>query len=303
MKRIVRCSLVINVSMADVPILRYTIPHILSSHKVEFSDMVLVIDERPIEGRIGQQGQHSLTELLAALDAIRQMGYEFRQVRVDYSSAAIQDTFYRWFGHDHVGLRCAGGTPIYAFLFGLDQAREDFRLHLDSDMLVHDPGPRSWVGRAIEIIKEYPEILFVNQTFGPQCKDDSLHPFLAPYHPGLGQRVAQTFSTRCFLFNMAKLRSQFLPIEAIRHPFLKTLIYRVQGRSPFVALEEMIAHRLRATGTYRCDLDRSWGFNLHAWNKQVFHDPRIGDVIRCVQQGKIPPGQCGKPNLDFGAFF
>jgi hypothetical protein len=54
----------------------------------------------------------------------------------------------------------------------------------------------------------------------------------------------------------------------------------------------------------RCDLDRAWGFTLHAGvDKGVFLDPRINDIIARVQRGDVPVGQSGYYDLVFPAFF
>jgi hypothetical protein len=303
MRQEVACSLVMNVTVGDVPILEHTIPHILSSHKIEFAEVIVVVDELKAQGRILEQSrQYSLADLFSSLEAIRERGYEFRQISVDYGIAAVRQTFYEWFGNARVGFRCAGGTPIYAFLYGLDQSYNDFRLHLDCDMLIYDPRPQSWVEEAVRVIEENDRILFVNQGWGPCCSDCAPLERKTAFDMDTGQRVAQTFSTRCFLFSMSKLRKQFLPMKAAQHPFPKTVYYRAQGRSPFVPLEQMIAHRLDITGMFRCELDRSWGYSLHAWDKQVFNHSRIGEVIRRIQDGRTPNAHCGQYNLNYSIF-
>jgi hypothetical protein len=101
---------------------------------------------------------------------------------------------------------------------------------------------------------------------------------------------------------MEKLRSRFLPMKGIKHPFIKSMYYRMQGRSPFVALEEMVAHRLRVLGAFRCELDRTWGYTLHAWDKEVFQHAGIDDVLACIKDGTVPDAHCGQYNLDYDLF-
>lgn len=299
----VACSLIINVSRGDTPILEYTLPHILNSHAIRFSEVIVVVDKEPAEGRIRQQNlQYSLEELYETLDKIRKSGCEFTQEFVNYNTEDVNRIFSKWFGHSDVSYRCAGGTPIYAFLYGLDNAQYDFRLHLDSDMLIHDPGPKSWVCKAIEILEQIPEVLFVNQTWGVQPKSSPAPDSMPSMDIGFEQRVSQIFSTRCFLFSMEKLRTTFLPIEAKQHPWLKRVVYTLQGRSSYVALEQMITSALNRTNTYRADLNMEWGFNLHAWDKSIFQNPHINGIVRQIEAGHIPPEHLGQHNLNYSLF-
>jgi hypothetical protein len=297
------CSLVINVARGDTPILEYTLPHILDTHKVRFAEVVVVIDEQPSEGRIRQAyQQYPLEELYQALGKIRSRGYEFRQETVSYRKEDVQRVFSRWFGQSRMSYRCAGGTPIYAFLYGLDIARYDFRLHFDSDMLIYDPGPKSWVEKAIEVLESVPEILFANQTWGIQTQASPAPRELPSFDLGYGERVSQVFSSRCFLFSMNKLEKSLLPINAVKHPLAKQIVYRFQKRSPHVALEQMISNTLTRQGKYRADLDMKWGLSLHAWDKSVFQDQYIGEVLKQIENGQFPNEHIGQYNLDYNCF-
>lgn len=303
MKPEVECSLVVNVARGDVPLLEFMIPHILSSHKVRFSEVLIVVDESTAEGRLGTQPQYTLHELSEALDRTRERGYRFRQVSIDSSPDRVQAIFCKWFGQPEVSFRCAGGTPIYAFLFGLEQAQCDYRLHVDVDMLIYDPGPRSWVEQAMTILRRTEAVVFVNQAGGPHHEDCTRPEHIAGFDKVLGLHVDGAFSTRCFLYSDRKLQERFLPMDAVRYSVLKRLQYYLQGRSSFMALEQMIAHRLSHSVFLRCDLDRSWGFSLHAGvDKSVFLDPRIKDVIARVERGEAPLGQCGYYDLVFQTF-
>jgi hypothetical protein len=299
----VPCSLIINVARGDTPILEYTLPHIIDSHKVWFAEVIVVIDEKPSEGRIRQNyQQYSLEALYEALAKVRGRGYKFRQEAISYRSEDVQRVFSKWFGNPRVTFRCAGGTPIYAFLYGLDVASYDFRLHLDSDMLIHDPGPASWAQKAIEVLRMVPEILFVNQRWGIQTAANPAPKELPSFDLGYGQRVSQIFSSRCFLFSRQKLNESFLPIMPKKHPIAKRLIYKIQNRSPYIALEQMISSALSHKGLYRADLDLDWGCNLHAWDKGIFQDRYVNDVLQRIEIGQFPFSHTGQYNLDYNLF-
>lgn len=299
----VACSLIINVARGDTPILEYTLPHILDSHVICFAEVVVVVDEQVAQGRIRERyPQYSVESLYLALDRVRERGYKFREEAVSYRDEDLERVFSKWFGHSRMTCRCAGGTPIYAFLYGLETARYDFRLHLDSDMLIYDPGPRSWVQKAVELLETVPEILFVNQTWGLQTEESPAPASMPTTDLGYGQNVSQVFSSRCFFFSDEKLHKSFLPLETVKHPFMKRILYRLQKRSPYVALEQMISRTLFRTNTYRADLKLAWGLNLHAWDKEVFRHADILDVISQIEMGQIPIEHLGQYNLDFAQF-
>src|SRR5215813_10309696 len=196
----VACSLVVNTSPADTRLVGHVLPHLVRTHKSSFQEIIVVVDESRPTGRLAQESALSLSELRLALEAIRRSGTQFKEVLLDTSASARRDVFGKWFGTDDVALRCAAGTPIYAFLFGIEQASAPFRLHVDSDMLFFDPGPVSWVARATEILATRAEVAFVTQMMGPPNLDGVDHECLAPMNKAYGLRLTQDFSTRCFLY-------------------------------------------------------------------------------------------------------
>jgi len=293
----VACSLVINTSPADTRLVAHVLPHLVRTHKFSFQEIIVIVDESKPTGRLAQKSAQSLSELRLELESIRGGGVQFKEVPLDTSAWARRAVFGKWFGADDVALRCASGTPIYAFLFGIEQASAPFRLHVDSDMLFFDPGPVSWVARATEILATHAEVAFVTQMMGPPNLDGLDHEYLAPMNKAYGLRMAQNFSTRCFLYNDPKLTSQLLPIKPLRYSFPRSLYYAWTRGCSFRPLEQMIAHGLQKRGLYRCDLGSECGFSLHGWNKKFFEESGIERVISDIELGRIPSSQRGAINL------
>jgi hypothetical protein len=293
----VACSLIMNTSPADAQLVGHVLPHLVRTHKLSFHEIIVIVDESTPTGRVAQSSAQSLSELRQALRVIRGSGIQFKEVLLDTSASARRAIFGKWFGSDDVALRCASGTPIYAFLFGIEQASAPFRLHVDSDMLFFDPGPVSWVARATDILATHPEVAFVTQMMGPANLDRLDHEYLAPMNKAYGLRLAQNFSTRCFLYNDPKLTSQLLPIKPLRYSFPRSLYYAWTRGCSVKPLEQMIAHGLQKRGLYRCDLDSECGFTLHGWNKKFFAESGIERVISDIEAGRIPSSQRGAINL------
>jgi hypothetical protein len=154
----------------------------------------------------------------------------------------------------------------------------------------------------MEVLAAFPQVMFVSQAGGPHAADCPRPEHIPPYDPATGLHLDQSFSTRGFLYSQQKLGRGFLPLLAARHPALKQVKYFLQGRSPHMALEQMVARSLARRGCYHCDLDRSYGFSLHAGDKWAFGRPEMPAVLERVTAGDMPRGQCGKYDLDFQAF-
>ncbi len=293
----VPCTLVVNVSTNDVTLVRSALPHLLRTHKAKFSDVVVLVDETSPTGRLtGNRSPCSLQQLRDELATLRKAGLDFREVALDLGEASVRGTFEKWFGTSRVSLRCAGGTPIYAFLFGLEQAKTRYRLHVDSDMLFFDPGPNSWIAAAIAVLERHDRVIFVTQMMGPPALDGTDHEFLPPHRKEFGLRVSHAFSTRCFLYDDQKLQS-FLPLVPARFRFPRSVIYRLMRGSAFKPLEQMIELQQENACLYRCALEAEFGFNLHAWNKAFFEDDKIQGTIEDIERGHVPDAQRGSANL------
>ncbi len=292
----VDCTLVVNIGPRDFEMALTTIPHMIRSHKVAFARTLLVIDRTPPSGRIaGPSAKMNADTFTQAIgdatpgSTIQMLGRELVTRR------RINN---EWFGRSDVTDRCASGTPIYPFVFGIDGAATEFILHADCDMLFHDPGNPSWIEEGMRILETEPDIIFVNQMMGPRSDSVSEPEFLAPFDLGRQLRLAKTFSTRCFLLQRKKLR-HFLPLQSVTYPLHRRILYGIQQRSPFLPLERMVANQLALTGTFRCDLTASYGFTVHAGDKSWFsgNSEHIETVIREIEVGRYARSQIGHINL------
>jgi hypothetical protein len=274
-----------------------TIPHMLRSHSISFARKYLVVDHTPASGRLSGPSHQIDADLFTQTLADTVPGSTIETLRRDPSTRRRINR--EWFGRSAVSDRCASGTPIYPFVFGISMADTEFVLHADCDMLFYDPGNPSWIEEGMRILGSEPDVMFVNQMMGPRsdCVPDP--EFLAPYDSDRHLRLATTFSTRCFLLQRSKLL-QFLPLLSTTYPVHRQVIYAAQGRSRFLPLERMVAHQLTLTNTFRCDLSSSFGFTLHAANKNWFStDPgTVLKVIGDIEEGKVSQSQVGHINLN-----
>jgi hypothetical protein len=286
-----------NASLGEAFMVEAVLPHILRTHKIAFTEVVVVVDTRAREGKLATVAQHDdwprFCELIALLVSD---GWPAKLVEVDYSPAVMRAVNDHWFGAQ-VAVRCSNGSAIYAYLYGLESCSGAARFHVDCDMLFFDRGPVSWITQGLSILAEQENVLFANPAMGPLGSSVEDHDFLAPPDSRTGLRISQRFSTRCFLYDAAKLDQVLLPMKPIRHDLLRRLKYRLQGRSTFRGLEEIIAANLTRSGFFRCDVEPAYGFCIHAWDKRVLLDPGVGQIISDVEAGVVPEAQRNRANL------
>ena len=155
--------------------------------------------------------------------------------------------------------------------------------------------------KAIEILEDNEKVVFVKQTQGPPTLSGAYHEFLAPYNQQIGLRISQVLTSRCFLFSKAKLEDKLLPIYPLKWSIVRRCMGYTKGRvsSPYMALETMISETLKRKAYYQCELESDFGFSLHAWNKKVFSNLKIEQVIQDIELGKVPESQRGLVNLEF----
>jgi hypothetical protein len=286
-------EVVMNATKIDGSVLSHTIPHLLRTHKDTIARLTVVIDERKRTGRLqAAEAEHDVVQMLSEIASVVS-STPINVVRLDYSQAKA--TMRRWFGNERVAARCAGGTPLLAFLFGMDQASAEYVLRTDCDMMYFDgSSPYGWLSAARRLLDDYPDIYFVSPYLGPPGCSGSNGIIAKKGETGL--RLGQAFSTRCFFYKRSKLES-LLPLARAMHPLPKRFQYCAQGRSGERALEESIAMTLKARGTYRCDLEPSSAIAIHVAHRRRFAEPGFESIVCDVEHGRFPECQAGCHNL------
>lgn len=287
-----------NVAAGDAAAIELTLPHLHHLFGRDIATMLVVVDPRPPSGRIAAQHLEppSMEALNDALSRVAGTGVPLRRVDVDYGRASRRAVSRRYFGGARSGLRCAGGTPIYAFLFGLHQAQTRYVIHLDSD-LVFFGGEESWIRVAIDVLAENKDIYFVNPYLGPPRQDGTPHDIIGGVDASTGLRLSSRFSTRCFCYDQIKADIGFFPMKRSRYPLSRWPLYLARGRELDVALETSVARTLCTRKVWRCDLEPRYGWVIHVADKDAFGRPEIREVIRAVEQGTVPAAQRGQANL------
>jgi hypothetical protein len=263
-----KVSLASNATAADGPTLLRIVPHWLRVFGEQLAEIVVVVDSQPLAGRIGQlQTGHADPEklnearrLLESLDArVRFVALE------SIDPLPIQK---RWFGRVRP-VRCQGGTPILAFVAAIEQAKCDFVLRCDSDMLFCETG-------------------WLQQQAVPALRDGV--DFYEPPRSCLVRQDVQV-SSRAFMVSMNRL-SRRLPLRNLRLDPLRVVHRLATGRPPWLALEQMITQSVRKMQlSHRVGIDSTLGFSLHGLKRAWTAAPWFEEVIRSVEAGRLPAPQ------------
>ena len=266
-------SLVSNATAADGPTLLRTVPHLLRVFGPHLAEIVIVVDAQPPTGRIAelQQGHWDGERLKKAIDTLELADARVRFVPMD--SIDPEPIQRRWFGRARP-VRCQGGTPLLAFVAAIEQAKCDIVLRIDSDMLFCEKG---WLEEeAIPLLKGGVDI------YEP---------------PRLHVDDMPQVSSRAFMVSKHRLDSK-LPLRNLRLDPLRAVHRRIQGRPPWLALEEMMTSGVEKKQlSHRIGRNVNLGFSLHglkrAWTAASWFDT----VIQSVEAGRVPDAQ--RASFDF----
>jgi hypothetical protein len=259
-------SLVTNVSLADDVRLRESIPHWLRTFGTRLHELVVVVDLKPPTGRIADLHQATVDppKLLEAVNAVSMLDSRIRAVQLPEPNAEPAVAA-RWFRRGMPD-RCQAGTPIFAFIFAIDEASSDFVLRADCDMAFSDEG---WVDEGFDLLRR---------------GDAEL---VQPPVPG---SPLERVSTRALLIRRDRLRERALPMHAHRLDPARRLHRRLQGRPQWLAFEQMLEKEVETGRLTRRSLGAG-GYCMHMISRDDMQVAVELGVLRRVERGELPPGQ------------
>lgn len=261
-------SLASNATSSEGETLLRTVPHWLRVFGSRLAEVVIVVDLEPPEGRIAefQRGQSVPSELGDAIQVLEASDPRVRFVSLSsLEPVAIQR---RWFGNARP-IRCQAGTPLLAFAAAVDQANSNIVLRCDSDMLFCE---RGWLmNEAIPSLQRGVDV------------------YEPPRQQIEGKETAA--SSRAFMVSKETLYCH-LPLRNLRLDPLRALHRKMNGRPPWLALEQMITRSAKKGQlSHRIGQNIDLGFSLHGLKRAWTAAPWFPDVIRAVESGQVPIGQ------------
>ena len=223
-------------------------------------EVVVVIDKQEETGRIKKL--HSNAAVIPLDPDALQLKLDDSRLRfVDLNLKALNAVSEKWFNVPGV-LRCQAGTPIFAFLYGIEICTSPFILRTDCDIFFLDQG---FVSKALSLLPDY---------------DLVQPPFLN------NDRIP--FSTRSFFINRDRI-SRKLPIKLLRLDLFRQFHRRLHHRPTWMALEQIMDWNIEngKLDLFRCDI--SLGYTMHVSKRSDFDD--IETVIESFLEGNLPEKQ------------
>lgn len=263
-------SLVTNVCATDQNRICVSAPHWIRVFGERLAEIRIVVDPEPPSGRIAaiHPSRSDVNSLLAQLRELQDT-----DSRVSYSILpSTQDLEWivrRWF-HRGSPVRCQDGTPILAFLVAIELARGPIVMRTDCDMLFVDHG---WLEAAVTLLEARDVDLVEPPRLGLPC----------------GEAETQV-STRAFLLHKRSVLD-WIPITAHRLDPLRRLHRWLQGRPPWLALEQML-QREKDNGRIRHSvLPNNLGYSMHVARQEDVESSGFIRVVSDFEKSVLPSGQ------------
>ncbi len=264
-------SLVTNACALDHLRLPHTLPHYLRVFGERLGELVVVLDDAPAVGRIADH-HRTAGDIDAVRHTLAETAKRDRRVRIVElpTAQAAAKAVSPWFQRE-VPYRCQVGTPILAFVYAMAQSTFRYTLRCDCDMLFFEDG---WLDEGLEVL---------------QSRNAHL---ITP--PRLGNAASHAISTRALLMDVEALVLEVLPLPAYKTTPLRRLHRWMGGRSPYLALEQMLdVHAARGLLSHVV-LKEAKGFSVHAGCPSDFAHPTISSMIAMIECGEVPPRQLGQ---------
>jgi hypothetical protein len=258
----IHIDIVTNVSINDGIRIFYSLPNWVRIFNSRINKIIIIVDERPVEGRIGKLHVKSYAkfEINKVLKELAKK-YSFVKVqKLDYSK--LKEVSSRFFRTARP-IRCQGGTPIFAFLAAITFASDGIILKTDCDMLFYDNG---WVAKAINLL------------------NNNYYDIIEPPKLGLSDI---DFSTRAFLIDKRRFL-QKMPMKAHTLGLLQIVDRKLNNRSIYLALEQMIQKEIEAGKFSSICLKDKLGYSMHIVSNNDINPESYDDVVYKVENNLIP---------------
>src|ERR1700719_1504613 len=114
-----------------------------------FHEIILVADDLPKPSRSLHRG-NSIPPFSEQLERLQREGTITRWVRL--SSIASDHLSAKYFGSRISAMRDHRGVPLFGWIAGIEEARTDFVVHFDSDILLHQAPGHNWIDAGMGLI-------------------------------------------------------------------------------------------------------------------------------------------------------
>lgn len=303
------CSLWILVARTDVQFMMHTIPHLVRMSSFPFKEKVLAIDTAPLSGeKTLRPHVGTLQQVRDNCEKLLHQGIIDRVVDINYDPHYHQQIYLKHFGALMHQTHNFKGYPVLGSIFAIEEAKSDYILHFDSDMMVYQQPNFSWIKEGIETIEQHPELVSMRPLAGPPQPDGDFYQS-ADYEKGEGNYYRfKFFGSRVYLVNYKRFE-QLLPLPIIWMPYrrkfvdklptnLKTWFNYFAHKGKLHSWEVLVTKKLEQTPYYRGMLSNSHAWTLHPNIRSQEFFEALPSIIERIEKGDYPEKQAGYYDLD-----
>ena len=316
-------TLEITLAPPDLRHVEHVLPHQLRIWAQQVSEILCVVDLRPVPGRPDGSWEHDGVRLVELVDACCDRFPHAHRKTVDYGADRARAVGAMFFNGTPPPAKTYRGGPFYAYFFGLHAAGHDHVLHLDSDIMFGGCS-QVWLEEAMRLLDERPDALVCQPFPGPPRPDGWV--YAAGAEPDAGPIRAlrfRTITTRYFLIDRNRFRERIgvlamrshSPVltkvrfgtwlRGIREMPLRDRLRPLRLATPRVDLpERLLGEAMAAAGMHRIDfLGRTPGmWTLHPRERTELYYEALPELIRRIERGDVTAQQRGHYDLHESMF-
>jgi hypothetical protein len=288
-------TLQINLAPTDLPHLTYTLPHQLKQFGGQVDEVVLTLDLHRSRGRFSTAWQERVPGFLDFVSTQAAANPKIRVHEVDYSSDAVATVSKQFFGGQLIPPKDWNGGPFYSYFSGFANARHDYILHLDSDMMFGG-GAQGWIAEATNIIDASPDVLVCNPHPGPPTPDGTLRNQTLPREPHTSVAFrASHINSRVAFFDRRRLIARLAPLPLLQPPLYRRLQATLEGNYPYMLPEDILSVAAQKAGLCRIDFlgEQPGMWSVHPPYRNAAFYERLSSLIDDIEQGNVPDDQLG----------
>lgn len=289
-------TLQINVAPGDYRHCQYLLRKQLELFSQQVSEILITYDSKP--RKIQNIDIHEKNKMLfdALFTTLKRDFPSLRVHEIDYSPETTINTYSKYFGksiptHDY------RGAPVYGYIYGIEEAKEDFVVHIDSDMFFGGLS-QTWVTEALELMKSNENVLVTGPLPGPPHPEKKLvgQSRYFAFKPGDYHFGFYSMSTRIFMLNKKRLYGMLKPHKPA---FQQRVFGMMEGFDSLEALEIIISNFMKSKKLIRVDFKGKQPglWSIHpTYRSEEFYN-RIPEMIERVINNDVPEEQLGYYNF------
>jgi hypothetical protein len=293
-------TLQINLAPTDLPHLIHILPHQIRQLGGQVGEILLTLDLHQSRGRFGASWKERLPGFLELVQQQSAAHPKIRIHEVDYSPKAVKTISEQFFGEELIPPKDWNGGPFYSYFSGFSNARYDYILHIDSDMMFGG-GSQAWIAEAKRLMEARPEVMVCNPHPGPPAPDRKLRSQTLTPEPYTSVAFrTDAINSRVAFFDRRRFISKLTPLPLLQPPLFRRWQARLEGNFPYMLPEHILSFSVRRGRFLRIDFlgDEPGMWSIHPPYRNAIFYKRLPLLIQNIEHGEVPDGQLGDYDMN-----